>query len=259
MTAEILLNLSEVSVLLVIFLLVVRLIIRGSRSISLVFFGFALACTLLSDFYWLTYDLLRPEVRMPVAANEIGESAMFLLLGAALTARHPIRFQRDKWALLSAGVFTVANAALWIAWSGEWGQDILGGLAYGYFLCALASRIRQESIYAAWKKYIFGALCLVVIAIQTSTFFFPDPVRRILDISGYVLLFAFVGMLLVRAVLSLRQETPAWAVCRSFLCLAWTLTAMYMSAGAFYAAALILCSLCYLLMYLAIRKEVAAE
>ena len=259
MIAEALLNLLDTAVLLVVFLLAVRLIIRRSRSVSLVLYGFALACTLLSDLYWLAYDLLRPEVRMPVAANEIGEAAMFLLIGAGLTARHPIRFRRDWWALVSAGGFSAANIALWIGWTGEWGQDILGGAAYGYFLCALASRIRQEHVYAAPTKHLFGLLCLAVIAMQTATFFSPEPVRRLLDAILYLLLLTFSGFLLLRSALSLRREDPARSVCRSFLALAWILTAMYMSEGIFYSLALVLCALCYPLMYLAIRKEAEAE
>ena len=137
---------------------------------------------------------------MPFAANEIREWAMFLLLGAALTARHPIRFQSAKREIVGAVLFAAACTALWIAWSGEWVQDILTGVSFGYLLCALVSRIRQEEAYSDRDWLRLGTACCVLIAAQTAIFFVPGSAAKPLDLFCYVLLFAAALAFLARAV-----------------------------------------------------------
>ena len=72
-----------------------------------------------------------------------------------------------------AALFTAANVALWIAWSGEWIQDILTGVAFGYFLCSLTARIKQAVGFPAWKRRILGVSCLALITVLTAIFFVP--------------------------------------------------------------------------------------
>ena len=257
MTADVFLNLFETAVLLFVFLGTIRPLVRGGRSLRMVFFAFAVACALLSNFYWLAYDILRPGTRMPFAANEIGEWALFLLLGASL--RIESRLSHAKWEMLCAALFAAANAALWIAWSGEWVEDILTGAAFGYFLCCLVAMIKQEGAFSVREWRLLGAACLVLIAAQTATFSAPDTMRRPLDLFCYILLFAVAAFLLLRAIWELRSGGQApLAVCRTFAAFAWGVAAMYMSAGGFYIAALLLTTLCWPMLLLALRKEAAA-
>ena len=258
MNAEVILNLLQTAVLVFVFLETIRLLARSEHSVQLVFYGFAAASVLLSDLYWLAYDVLRPETRMPFAANEIGEWAMFLLLGAALTARHPIRFQSAKRELVGAILFAAACTALWIAWSGEWVQDILTGVSLGYFLCALVSRIRLEAAFSTRDWLRLGSTCCILIVAQTAIFFVPGSAAKPLDLFCYVLLFAAALAFLVRAVLTLRKEdSPTQGVCHAFAAFAWLITAMYMSSGGFYFAAFVLATLCLPLMLVALKKEAA--
>ena len=84
MNVDVVLNLIMTAVMFLVFLGTLWLLRTEKREARTVLFAFAVACMLLSGLYWLSYGVLRPGTRMPFAANEIAESAMFLLFGAAL-------------------------------------------------------------------------------------------------------------------------------------------------------------------------------
>ena len=257
MNMEVVFNLLFTAVLLLVFVWTLRLLVLEKREAHVVLFAFAVASVLLSNLYWLAYDILRPGTRMPFAANEIGEWALFLLLGAALnTQSERLNAKRE---MLGAALFTAANVALWIAWSGEWIQDILTGAAFGYFLCTLAAQIRQEDAFPVWEWRLLGVACPVFIAAQAAIFLVPESMKQPLDLFCYCLLFAVAAILLIRALRSLgKAERASSAVLATFAAYAWTTVTQYMSSGWFYITALLLSTLCFPLMLLALRKEVAA-
>ena len=76
----------QIVVLLIAFWGILRMIFSDDKNIKAIFFAFAIVALLLSDIYWLAYDILRPDSRMPFAANEIAEWAMFISLGAILAS-----------------------------------------------------------------------------------------------------------------------------------------------------------------------------
>ena len=252
---EVVLDLIQTAVLLLTFLGTVHLLGREKRAVRAVLFAFAVVSVLLSNLYWLAYNILRPDTRMPFAANEIGELAMFLLFGAVFRTQteHPAA----KREMLFAALFTAANAALWIAWSGEWADDVLTGAAFGYFLCCLTGQIKQTGVFPAWERRVLGAACPVLIAAQTAIFFVPEPMKRPLDLFCYFLLFAVDALLLLRAVQSLRKGSRSPSpVSEAFAANAWATITMYMSSGGFYAAAMLLSALSFPMMLLALKKEV---
>lgn len=256
MNTDAVLNLFFTAVLLLVFLGTLRLLESGKREARAVLFAFAVASVLLSNLYWLAYVILRPGTRMPFAANEIGEWALFLLLGATVNAQSE-RLTANR-EVFCAALFTAANVALWIAWSGEWIEDILTGAAFGYFLCSVVARIRQAEVFPAWEWRLLGISCPVLIAMQTAIFFVPEPMKQPLDLFCYCLLFAVAAVLLIRALQSLGKgkRVPS-AVLEAFAAYAWITVTQYMSSGMFYYAALLLAFLCYPMMLLALRKEVA--
>ena len=255
MNPEVFLTLFQLAVLAAVLLAALRLLSAARGALRIVFFCFAVACLLFSDLYWLAYGLLRPETRMPFAANEICEWSSFLLLGAALKAAPPARSVSARWEMLGAALFTAACTALWIAWSGEWLQDLLTGLCFGWFLVRLAARMKGNGTLSrrAWR--LAGLICTVLAAAQAATFFVPETVSAALDLCCYGLLFAGNAFLLTKAVLALRRGED---VCPAFLAFAWTITTLYMSSGTYYLAAVLLSTLCFPLMLLALRKEAAA-
>ena len=258
MNMEVVFNLFFTAMLLLVFLGTLRLLGSGKREARMVLFAFAVASVLLSNLYWLAYDILRPGTRMPFAANEIGEWALFLLLGAALNTQS--ERLAPKREMLFAALFTIANAALWIAWSGEWVDDILTGAAFGYFLCSLAAQIKLAEVFPAWEWRLLGVACPVLLAAQTAIFFVPEPMKQPLDLFCYCLLFAVMAVLLIRGLRSLRSgEGASPAVLDAFAAYAWTTITQYMSSGWFYITALMLAALCFPLMLLALKKEVTAS
>ena len=238
MNTEAFWDLFRAAILTVVLLSAFHLIDMERFTARMVFFTLAIACILLTDFYWLSYDILRPEARMPFAANEIGEWALFLLLGASLNYGKSIRLREAKWEMLCTVLFSAANAALWMAWSGEWVQDILTGLAFAYFLCALVAQIKMEKLFSVSRWRMLGILCLLLIAGQTTTLLAPESIRRPLDLLCYIFLFAVLLYLFVKAIRAVRKDAdPTRGVCDTFIAFAWVEVTMYMSEGIFHAAA----------------------
>jgi len=253
------LTLTHLTVLLIVLLGAIRLNTGERRSVAAVFFAFSTASVLLSDFYWLAYESLRPDTRMPFAANEIAEWAHFMLLGASLTANRPSCYRGAKTEMFCAGLFAAASAALWIAWSGEWVQDILTCGAFGYFLCCLPARMKQEGMLSdrVWK--LLGIACAVLIAAQAAIFFVPEAMKKPLDLFCYALMFAWVLFLVVWTVSALKKGCrPGVGVCLSNAALAWSATTMYMSADGFYDVALLFYTMCFPLILWALKKEADA-
>lgn len=257
MITEVVFNLIQTDILLLVFLGTLRLLWTDKREVRTVLFAFAVASVLLSNLYWLAYDILRPGTRMPFAANEIGEWAMFLMMGATLHTQSD--YPLAKREMLLAALFTAANVVLWILWSGEWVEDILTGVAFGYFLCCLAAQIKQTEAFPAWELWFLGVSCLVLTAAQTVIFFAPEAMKKPLDLFCYCLLFAVAAVLLVRALRSLVGGGRARsAVPEAFAAYAWTVVTLYMSSGGFYYAAMLLAILCFPMMLLALKTELAA-
>ncbi|MCR4804268.1 MAG: hypothetical protein K5981_01260 [Clostridia bacterium] len=250
------LTLLQIAAVMFVLLRTIRLVQRGNGSTAPVLFAFAMACALLSDFYWLAYDILRPDTRMPFAANEIGEWALFLLLGASLNADQPEKQPFSRKETAGAALFAASSTALWIGWSGEWVQDILTGFAFGYFLCCAASHAARSKAYPAGLRRLLRAACPVLIASQAALFFVPDPLKKPLDLFCYALMFTVMAVLFVFAVRAIRiGASRDKAVSLSFSLFAWITTTMYMSAGRFYDAAVAVMSLCLVLMLLSIERE----
>lgn len=229
------------------------------RSIAPVFFTFGLASYLISNVYWVAYDLLRPETRMPFAANEFGEIGLFLLLASTLNTVFRGRFAAARRETLCAALFAAASAALWIGWSGEWVEDILVGLCFGYFLCVCARSLKQSEALSRTEWRLLGGLTALLLLLQGGTFFLPGPWASAADHAAYGFLFFTLLYALGKTLLALRRRRdPAALTALSFSCFAWTESTLYMSAGIFYVEAEVLLLVCLPLMLVALRREEAA-
>ena len=244
--------------LLFILFFLARMLLSKRHPVVVAFFSFAIACFLFSTLYWIAYDLLQPKVRMPIAANEICEFALFLLTASSLKAAFPTRLPL-KTTCIPAALFAAANAALWIAWSGEWVQDILTGISLGWFLCVLLACLLQCGAFSRAEWAALGAVSFLLIVGQTMTFLLPSAAQTF-DRACYVVLFAGDFLLILKAVHTIRKRRdPLQGLCLSFAAWGWAMTALYMSAGWAYDAALFVVTLCCLLMFWAIKKEVGEE
>ncbi len=256
---EILLDGLAVLVTALIILRAIPLVQKKRNPMTVILFLFAMTSLLLAYTYWLTYTVMRPDTRMPIAANEIGEIAVFLLLAAMLETVFRESAVSAKREILFSVFFCIASIALWIGWSGEWVQDIIGGIAYGYFFCVCARSLKQAG---ALKKpeWIALAVSLTVLVIgEAVIFFIPETWSKPLDLFCYAVMFAVLAGLLLKNFIQIRNGKDAKVLlalsCSAY---AFALSSMYMSAGWFYPAAMI-CSLLSLpLMAYALRKEVTA-
>ena len=249
----------QIAVLIALTILSVRLIRESAQAIPAVYLTFILSLWLLTDLYWVIYDFMRPDSRMPFAANEIGEAAVFLLEGAMLAslARGWKGYARPQ--AIGALIFAACNVALWIAWSGEWVDDLFVGAAFAGFLYRAARALAVHQSLKGWEWGLLGAGCGLLILGQGLTFFVPEGTKAALDTACYVLLAAVTAWWAVKAIAAWRKSADGVSLlCLVFAWIAWVVTAKYMSAGTWYAVFMVCETLCLPLLYGATRKAVAA-
>ena len=248
----------QIAVLAVLLVLSVQLIRKSGRSLTVVFLIFLFTMWLFTDLYWVIYDFMRPDRRMPFAVNEIGEASLFLLMPAILgTVVHYRMLSASKQAAGSV-LFIVCNVALWIAWSGEWVQDILIGAVFAYFCCSTACSLKALRLMTKKEWIGLGIGCILLIIGQTGTFFTEPPLKSALDTGCNLLLTAGIVYWIYKLFAARKQQVSSKAMlCLVLALTCWTLTAKYMSAGIWYSAFLIVETLAQFLMYLSVRKVVA--
>ena len=249
----------QIAVLAVLVVLSVRLIRESGQAIPAVYLTFILSLWLLTDLYWVIYDFMRSDSRMPFAANEIGEAAVFLLEGAMLASL--TRGWKDYARPQAIGglIFAACNVALWIAWSGEWVDDLFVGAAFACFLYQIARALAVHQSLKGWEWGLLGVGCAVLILGQGLTFFAPEETKAALDAACYALLAAIAVYWAVKTIFAWRKNAdPVSLLCLVFAWIAWVVAAKYMSAGAWYTVFMVCETLCLPMLYLATRRMVTA-
>ena len=231
---------------------------RENRSpVTALFYTFSLISMLLSDLYWITYVVIRPNTRMPFAVNEIGEWAIFLLLAATLASVFQRRTAGAIREMIMAALFAAISAALWIGWSGEWVQDIITGIVCGYFFCVIVWALRTSDIFSHKEWAALGSLCLILIIMQVLTFVLPKDAKQIVDFCCYVLMFAGIAAFYAKTIREWkRQSPPEDLFCLCCATLAWGESCMYMSAEPMYFAAEAAVTIMLPIMTIALGKVV---
>ena len=165
-------------------------------------------------------------------------------------------FAAARVEMLCAGVFAAASVALWIAWSGEWLEDILVGFCFGYFLCVCACSLKQSGALSRTEWRLFGLLVLLLLLLQGGTFFLPPVPAAAADYAAYGVMFFVMLYALGKTILAVRRKIdPAALFALSASCYAWAESTMYMSAGLFYVAAELCSLICPALLFIALRRE----
>ena len=247
--------LFQIGVLSALLALSARLVRESGRALAAVFLTFVFSLWLLTDLYWVIYDIKRPDARMPFAANEIGEAAVFLLEAAMLASlRRGSGLARGP--AIGALIFAACNVALWVGWSGEWADDLFIGTAYGCFLAQLAVALDAEDLLRRGEGIAVAAGCALLALGEGLTFIVPEGVGAALDLGCSLLMVggaAYWGLKLRSA----WRGGAVPALCLAYALLCWILTAKYMSAGGWYALFMLGETLCLPLLYLAARRAVA--
>ena len=235
-----------------------NLIKKGKEPITVALFMFAMVSFMFSLSYWLAYNLIRPDSRMPFAANEIGEIAMLLLLASVLETAFRGSSVSAKKEIFLTIIFAASSVALWIGWSGEWIQDILFGTAFGYFLCTCVRSMKQADALNNNEWFVLGIFGAVLIICQAGTFFIPEGSKKTLDYFCYILMFSFQIWIFSKSIIMLKNSSDTKAILSlAFFVCAFSFSTLYMSSEWFYLAALMFCLGTLPLMLFALKKEVA--
>lgn len=265
-TVYTLLNILQVSILTFVLWRLVLRMKTGSFTMVSVFYLYALILFLLSDIYWLVHGLLRPDVRIPFGANEIGEIGIYLMYSSLLNAvfKKEERFKELLGATILAGIFSLAVIALWIGWTGEWVKDILSGLAFGYFACTTIRALIISKAFDKKRLSVLGVMAFVLLGLQGMIFVLPEAVGNVLDIMCYCIMFAGMIWLFVFCIKVIRRAYSSGdgnsagenikkkSLAVSFLFSLWIQNALYMSNEYVYTAIFIIVSFSVIIMYLSV-------
>ncbi len=256
---SILISALQIIVLAVLLSLSIGVIGKSQKSLSVVHMALCLALWLMGDLYWIVYDLMRPESRMPFAANEIGEAAIFLMMAAIVNSVAVYVTYPSAVHTVSSVLFGIGNVVLWIAWSGEWIQDILIGTVYTWLLYSIVRAIVSEMAFNRQEWILLCIFCAALLAGWGLIFVIKDKSVRIVEAGVYVILFAGVLLLLNRLIRLYRQkEGPQRLLPVAFALIAWVITGKYMSEGTMYTVFLLLETMCLPVCFASVRKAVMA-
>ncbi len=230
---------------------------KGRNGIFPAFFTFAMMSMFLSALYCLIFCIVRPEERMPFAVDEIAECAMLLLVSAGLEA---LSSKRKKWmprAFLFTILYMSASIALWIAWSGEWVQDILFGLPYVYLAYLL---IRGLEYVRAWDtdgERIFAAVMSTVILLMQTVMLLitSETAQNFLNLGSYAIAHGITAWLLWKNYRSLRDKSYGEkTLYLSITVFLWTILVTYVSDGIYYNVALAINTMTIPIIWIAVKR-----
>ena len=232
----------------------VFIVFRGRKiTTAAAFFLFAMVSLLLTNAYWLAHSLLRPDARIPVAANTIGECALYLLTASAMNAAIPDRRFSFSPQVFCTVLFALASIALWIAWTGEWTQDVMGGIAFGYLLVCCVWRLRQVNALSGKEWIALGILTAAYMALFALDLNDEKPP---ISFTAHLLMFLTMIFFLYRAFRSVRRgEAAGRQIVLSVSACAICFSGAYLSWGYWYSAAVILRMLSMPLMLVAFGRE----
>lgn len=256
---EITLNILQIIVLAYGIVIVSRRFGRTDSGTFPVIYMFSLVSFLVGDIYWIVYDILRPGTRMPIAADEIAGCAGILLLSSCLKLRLDEKTEGSHVGeIVFAVLYMSAHIALWIAWSGEWVQDILFGLPYMYMLYLTVRGINILKALTAGQKRVTAAVAIAIVVLHVIRIYADGKTGQYVDGVNYLLMYALTVMLFITGFRLVKRTDQAGhkALYVSFALFLWTLLVMYSSGGMFYNIAYFVNILTLPLMYASVIKEV---
>ncbi|MBQ9827067.1 MAG: hypothetical protein IJM62_00125 [Lachnospiraceae bacterium] len=251
--AEIIVTAIELLAVLYVVIRSIRIMRHGNRKLVLALFVFGGVSLLLSLLYWITFDIMYPDIRMPLAANEFGEAAGYLFLASSLYELFRDDKRDCRKEMLCAALYAAASAGLWIAWSGEWLQDIIGGAAFGYLLVRCAQGLKLSGALGSRGRDLI-LMSFIIIAIHTGLFFVPEEAYYPVEYFVYVLMFiVLLGFLYLNIKAAAKKESMEKKMSLSFSGHTWCMSTMFMTDGVWYLAANLLVSVFILFMFNAVR------
>ena len=249
--------LVQLAALIFVFLRTVRLIQRNRNAMPVVLFAFAITTFLVSDLYWLTFILMRHGTRLPFTPSEIADDGVLMFFGSAMIAMYRGRRERMAGLIIASALFSAANIALWIGWSGEWVKDIIGAFPFAYLVYGCTRSLKLSGAFSRRDWTLLGAGSVVLIASQTAVFFCPAPLARIMDAFCYMLLFAGIVWFAAKLARAWRRPEEERCTALAFSANAWCLCALYMSADPIWYIVDLLTTAMLFFMLFALEKHTA--
>lgn len=228
-----------------------RLLIEVKTNFLPFFFALAMVSYLLSNLYWIIYDFLKPDTRMPMACNEIGECAMILLLCAGL--ENELKDKKKIPTEIAFAVFFMgANIALWIAWSGEWFQDIFFGMPYVYLFWLLIRGLKNRGGFNRKELWLASVASIAVLALQIPLLTAKGSVCEFAKAVCFAVMFALMAWLGFKSV----RNKDFFVAVTFFL---WTVLSMFLSSGVCYYMAYFANTVALIFMFASMKWEIAAD
>jgi hypothetical protein len=188
---------------------------------------------------------------MPMACNEIAENAMILLLCAGLET-----ILKDKRKIAKEIVFAVlfigANIALWIAWTGEWFQDILFGIPYIYFFWLLIRGLLSRRVLSRKELWFAALASIIILTMQIPLLTIKGSVFEVTKVTCFMLMLALGAWL---GIMSFRRK-DFFLASTFFLS---TELSMFLSIGIYYYLSLLENIIAQLIMFSLLKKELATD
>ena len=248
---DIIMSIIQSCIIIVVLAKTVKLTINTRTSVLPFFFALAMGSYLLSSVYWIAYDFLKPDTRMPMACNEISEAAVILLLCAGMDA-----ILKDREKKVGEIAFTIlfvgANIALWIAWSEEWLQDILFGIPYIYFCWLVIRGLKSRGSLSRKELWLSATASIMVLALQMPQFFADGKAFKLIEGGNFVIMLALTIWIGVK---SFRRRD--FFLTAAFLL--WADLFSFLSANFYYYTFSFAYTIALLLMFSLLKKEVVAD
>lgn len=229
----------------------IKLVMNAKTNFLPFFFALAITGYLLSNLYWIAYDLLKPDTRMPMACNEVGECAMILLLCAGLETE-----LKDKKKIPGEVAFAVffmgANIALWIVWSGEWFQDILFGIPYVYLFWLLIRGLRSRCSMTSKELWLAAVTSMAVLAMQIPLLMLKGALMEPAKAVCFAVMFALMAWLGIKSV----RDRDFFVSSTFFL---WTELSMFLSSDIYYYIAYFANTVALIFMFASMKRELVAD
>ena len=232
---------------------------KSNHKLVIVFFALAMTSYFMSLLYWYAYEIIRPNTRMPLSVSSMGENATFLLLGASLSMRVSVK-KRLRPEYIGTVIFMIGNVVLWILWTEEWIQDILGGIAFGYLALVVTGRIIETEVWKKRDLIIHSLVAVSVLAVYFVQYALGEEWTDSLDtavfiILLFILLYSFINVLMSFTKKS--NKTAEQRIILAFIVYLWAVISLYSTSGKFYFVMNMIECVTFPLMMITVLKEEA--
>ena len=248
---DIIANILQSFILVFIIAKTIKLTINTRTSALPFLFTLAMSGYLLSSLYWIAYDVLDPDTRMPMACNEIAENAMILLLCAGLETILKDK-QKIPKEIIFAVLFIGANIASWIAWTGEWFQDTLFGIPYIYFFWLLIRGLLSRGVMSRKEMWLAVTTSFIILAMQIPLLTIKGDVFEVTKVICFTLMIVLAAWL---GIMSFRRK-DFFLASTFFLS---TELSMFLSVDIYYYLLLLENIIAQLIMFSLLKKELATD